>query len=170
MLRSGAAQRARPQPRQTEAGNCAPKASCRRSSTAPRAGARTGAAAPGCRNVASRWRPAGRGIRAAAGGGAGGETRGSQAGHSLTPGAISRPHSGQIQWNMASMYTDRPCLAVSDTPYTGIGGSLICSTILPRASGMSSEGRSAPEISVPGGGSGAWDLATAPRQTPGIPG
>jgi hypothetical protein len=32
--------------------------------------------------------------------------RGSQTGHSLTPGAISWPHSGQIQWNMHPIYTE----------------------------------------------------------------
>ena len=31
---------------------------------------------------------------------------GSQAVHSLTPGAISRPHSGHIQWNMSPLYTE----------------------------------------------------------------
>jgi hypothetical protein len=31
---------------------------------------------------------------------------GSQTGHSLTPGAISWPHSGQIQWNMHPIYTE----------------------------------------------------------------
>src|SRR5712691_6904095 len=44
-------------------------------------------------------------------------TFGSQAGHSRTVGEISRPHSGQIQWNMPPMYTDIVLMPFGDTPY-----------------------------------------------------
>ena len=42
---------------------------------------------------------------------------GSQTGHSRTVGAISRPHSGQIQWNMPLIYTQNRQLPFSHTPY-----------------------------------------------------
>ena len=42
---------------------------------------------------------------------------GSQAWHSRTEGGISRPHSGQIQWNMTQMYTVMECMPFRDTPY-----------------------------------------------------
>lgn len=42
---------------------------------------------------------------------------GSQTGHSRIVGAISRPHSGQIQWNMHLIYTQNRQLPVSHTPY-----------------------------------------------------
>ena len=49
---------------------------------------------------------------------------GSQTGHSLTPGAISLPHSGQIQWNMHPIYTELAKMPVRDTPYVPIRGTL----------------------------------------------
>ena len=42
---------------------------------------------------------------------------GSQAWHSRTEGGISRPHSGQIQWNMNQMYTVMLCKPFRDKPY-----------------------------------------------------
>jgi hypothetical protein len=42
---------------------------------------------------------------------------GSQAGHSRTVGAISRPHSGQIQWNMSLIYMHIVYKPFGDTPY-----------------------------------------------------
>ena len=42
---------------------------------------------------------------------------GSQTGHSRIVGAISRPHSGQIQWNMSLIYTQIRQMPFSHTPY-----------------------------------------------------
>src|SRR5580698_11516765 len=42
---------------------------------------------------------------------------GSQAWHSRTDVGISRPHSGQIQWNMNQMYTVMDCMPFRHTPY-----------------------------------------------------
>jgi hypothetical protein len=49
---------------------------------------------------------------------------GSQTGHSLTPGAISWPHSGQIQWNINSIYTEPGEMPVSYSPYLLIRSTL----------------------------------------------
>ncbi len=49
---------------------------------------------------------------------------GSQAGHSFTAGGISRPHSGQIQWNMPPMYTHPLLTPVRDKPYGENRGTL----------------------------------------------
>ena len=49
---------------------------------------------------------------------------GSQAWHSRTEGGISRPHSGQIQWNMNQMYTVMVCMPFRDTPYRPYLGTL----------------------------------------------
>ena len=42
---------------------------------------------------------------------------GSQCWHSWTEGGISRPHSGQIQWNINQMYTVMLCMPFRDLPY-----------------------------------------------------
>src|SRR6202163_1740378 len=42
---------------------------------------------------------------------------GSQTEHSRTVGAISRPHSGQIQWNMHPIYTQNLFIRFGHTPY-----------------------------------------------------
>ena len=44
---------------------------------------------------------------------------GSQTGHSRAVGAISWPHSGQIQWNMSLIYTDVAAKPFRDLPYAG---------------------------------------------------
>jgi len=49
---------------------------------------------------------------------------GSQAWHSRTEGGISRPHSGQIQWNMNQMYTVMVCMPFRHTPYRPYLGTL----------------------------------------------
>ena len=49
---------------------------------------------------------------------------GSHTGHSLTPGAISWPHSGQIQWNIKSIYTEPGEMPVSYSPYLLIRSTL----------------------------------------------
>jgi hypothetical protein len=41
----------------------------------------------------------------------------SQFGHSFIAGAISRPHSGQIQWNMNQLYTDILLMRFRRTTY-----------------------------------------------------
>ena len=50
--------------------------------------------------------------------------RTSQAGHSRSWGAISRPHSGQIQWNMSPMYTDIDSSPLGRLPYAASPGTL----------------------------------------------
>src|ERR1700676_3078110 len=49
---------------------------------------------------------------------------GSQTEHSRTVGAISRPHSGQIQWNMHPIYTQNLFILFRDTPYPPYLGTL----------------------------------------------
>jgi len=83
---------------------------------------------------------------------------GSQAGHCRTAGGISRPHSGQIQWNMPPMYPHSVFLRFRHTPYPTHLGTL-SAIYIPSQATLSSRRETRP----PRSGSGHPGAVKKPR-------